>query len=153
MMSDCVNLIPSQTTSESEGATVEFVYETMPLRESKVKPQSWKDIGEQFAVFYASKDDDGVMWCPDCRAVKEIVEETFDKERSPSALIIYVGQKPEWKSPKNEWRQQPWDVQTIPTIVRLRDGERLVDQGPIKEKLKAFVETEPIDDSKVSNQS
>ena len=26
-----------------------------------------------------------------------------------------------WKSPKNEWRQQPWDVQTIPTIVRLRD--------------------------------
>lgn len=26
-----------------------------------------------------------------------------------------------WKSPENEWRQQPWDVQTIPTIVRLRD--------------------------------
>ena len=26
-----------------------------------------------------------------------------------------------WKSPKNEWRQQPWDIQTIPTIARLRD--------------------------------
>ena len=31
----------------------------------------------------------------DCRAVKEIVEETFDKEDAPSALVIYVGQKPE----------------------------------------------------------
>lgn len=28
---------------------------------------------------------------------------------------------PRWKSPKNEWRQQPWDIQTVPTIVRLRD--------------------------------
>ena len=36
----------------------------MPLRESKLKPQSWKDIQEQFAIFYASKDDDGIMWCP-----------------------------------------------------------------------------------------
>jgi len=31
----------------------------------------------------------------DCRAVKEIVEDTFDKDDGPSALIIYVGQKPE----------------------------------------------------------
>ena len=36
----------------------------MPLRESKIKPQSWEDIKEQFAIFYASKDNDGVMWCP-----------------------------------------------------------------------------------------
>jgi len=27
--------------------------------------------------------------------VKEIVERTFDKENVPTALIIYVGQKPE----------------------------------------------------------
>ena len=88
----------------------------MPLRESKIKPRSWEDIGEQFAVFYASKDNGGIMWCPvrspqrkskrssrfvssdrsqDCRAVKDIVEETFDKENAPAALIIYVGQKPE----------------------------------------------------------
>jgi len=125
--------------------TGEFVCETMPLRESKIKPQSWKDIQEQFVIFYASKGDDGIMWCPDCRAVKEIVEDTFDKDDGPSALIIYVGQKPEWKTPENEWRQQPWDIQTIPTIVRLSDGERLVDQGPIKEKLKALVEGEPIE--------
>lgn len=88
----------------------------MPLHESKTKPQSWEDIREQFAIFYASKGDDGVMWCPvrsiavqeiraffcfpdqiprsqDCRAVKEIIEETFDKDHAPTALIIYVGQK------------------------------------------------------------
>jgi len=121
----------------------------MPLRESRTKPQSWEDIGEQFVIFYASKGDDGIMWCPDCRAVKEIVEETFDKEDAPSALIIYVGQKLEWKSPKNEWRLQPWDIQVIPTIVRLRDGERLVDQGPIKDSLKTFVEGKPVDSSQL----
>ncbi|KAF9779048.1 hypothetical protein BJ322DRAFT_1113711 [Thelephora terrestris] len=67
----------------------------MPLCESKIKPKSWGDIEEQFAIFYASKGDDGIMWCPDCRAVKEVVEEIFDKEDAASALIIYVGQKPE----------------------------------------------------------
>lgn len=92
----------------------------MPLCESKIKPQSWEEIKEQFAIFYASKGDDGIMWCPvrwrcysgsgrrwfsiltlfghwfqDCRAVKDLIEETFDKEEAPSALIIYVGQKPE----------------------------------------------------------
>ena len=36
----------------------------MPLHESKIKPSSWEDIEEQFAIFYASKDGDGVMWCP-----------------------------------------------------------------------------------------
>ena len=38
--------------------------ETMPLHEIKIKPQSWEDIKEKFAIFYASKDDDGIMWCP-----------------------------------------------------------------------------------------
>lgn len=36
----------------------------MPLRDSKIKPQSWEEIKEQFVIFYASKDDDGIMWCP-----------------------------------------------------------------------------------------
>jgi len=49
-----------------EGTTGEFFYETMPLRESKIKPQSWKDIEEQFAIFYSSQGDDGIMWCPVC---------------------------------------------------------------------------------------
>jgi hypothetical protein len=36
----------------------------MPLCESKIKPKSWGNIEEQFAIFYASKGDDGIMWCP-----------------------------------------------------------------------------------------
>ena len=42
----------------------EFIYGTMPLHESKTKPRSWEDIKEQFAIFYASKGEDGTMWCP-----------------------------------------------------------------------------------------
>lgn len=38
---------------------------------------------------------------------------------APFFILVFHLQR--WKSPKNEWRQQPWDVQTIPTIVRLRD--------------------------------
>lgn len=107
----------------------------MPIEDAPSTPESWEDIKEPFVIFYASKKD-GVMWCPvsrlasksteiwilqDCRAVEGLVKETFEAEDSPSAIIIYVGQRDEWvdlqisihyvnlvkrwKSPKNQWRQ------------------------------------------------
>jgi len=111
----------------------------MPIRDAPSPPQSWEDIKESFVVFYASRNDDGVMWCPDCRAVEELVKETFEAEDSPSAIIIYVGQRDEWKTSKNRWRQQPWDIQSIPTIVRISDEERLVEGEITKRKLLDFI--------------
>jgi len=110
----------------------------MPIRDAPSTPKSWEDVEDSYVIFYASRGDDGVMWCPDCRAVEDLVKETFEKEGAPSAEIIYVGQREEWKTPKNQWRKHPWNVQSIPTIVRVRDDERLV-EGEIKDRLQDFI--------------
>ncbi|KAI0046607.1 hypothetical protein FA95DRAFT_1606744 [Auriscalpium vulgare] len=97
----------------------------MPLNiaEDPLALGAFADVKEDFAIFYSSRDDKGVMWCPDCRAVEDVVERTFAPPEGPSGLIIYVGQKPEWKTPANYFRGTGWDVQSVPTIVRLRDGQ------------------------------
>jgi len=58
------------------------------------------------------------------------VKNTFTSKGSPSALIVYVGDRPTWKSPSNRFRGEPWRVQSVPTIIKVKDGEevkRLVD--------------------------
>ncbi|KAA1468084.1 hypothetical protein DENSPDRAFT_833275 [Dentipellis sp. KUC8613] len=105
--------------------------------------QSFSDVGEQFLVFYSSRDDAGRMWCPDCRDVEDLVERTFASADGPSALIIYVGQRNEWReTPSNTFRGEPWNVQSIPTIIRVTDSQedsRLV-ENEIPEKLASFVQ-------------
>ncbi|KAI0066495.1 hypothetical protein BV25DRAFT_1390313 [Artomyces pyxidatus] len=93
----------------------------MPLNtaQNPLDLSSFDDIKEQFVIFYSSRDEEGKMWCPDCRAVEDLVERTFSPIGGPSALVIYVGQKPEWKTPDNPFRGPAWDVQSVPTIVRL----------------------------------
>jgi len=110
----------------------------MPLRDATSTPECWEDIEDSYVIFYASRGRDGVMWCPDCRAVEDFVKETFEAEGAPTAEIIYVGQRDEWKTPRNRWRQQPWNIQNIPTIVRVKDNERLV-EGEIEDKLQDFI--------------
>jgi len=112
----------------------------MPLRiaEGPVDPQALKDAAEQYLIFYSSIVD-GKSWCPDCRDVEDLVKETFSSEDSPSALIVYVGDRAEWKSPSNVLRAQPWSLTDIPTIIRLRDRARLVERE-IAGGLAEFVE-------------
>jgi hypothetical protein len=87
----------------------------MPIRETTSIPGVDEVQGTQYLVFYASRDESGIMWCPvslfnrchatyvspmvnpsfkDCRDVEEQVTSAFGPE-GPSALIVYVGQKPE----------------------------------------------------------
>ncbi|TDL28083.1 hypothetical protein BD410DRAFT_835324 [Rickenella mellea] len=55
-----------------------------------------KDIKTGFLIFYSSIDaTTKEMWCPDCRRVEALVDETFGKETSPAATIVYVGQRSE----------------------------------------------------------
>jgi len=61
----------------------------MPIRDAPSTPKSWEDVEDSYVIFYASRGDDGVMWCPDCRAVEDLVKETFEKEGAPSAEIMF----------------------------------------------------------------
>jgi len=106
-------------TSAGPSHVIEFQLSSrMPLTVSEDIPSSF---GTTFLIFYASRDVNGRMWCPDCRDVEEHVKETF--ESSPqTGLIIYVGNKPTWKSPDNRFRQSH-NISSIPTIVRLDNGK------------------------------
>ncbi|KAJ3531998.1 hypothetical protein NM688_g7490 [Phlebia brevispora] len=112
----------------------------MPLRytEDPASLDSVKHVPEQYIIFYSSRDKDGKLWCPvciappagDCRNVEKRVEQKFagSEDGTPSALIVFVGQRPAWKSPSNPFRGEPWKVGSVPTIIRLKDGARLEDE-------------------------
>ncbi|KIJ54230.1 hypothetical protein M422DRAFT_153602, partial [Sphaerobolus stellatus SS14] len=79
-------------------------------------------------IVTASRDGEGRMWCPDCRDVEDLVQKTF-AESQEKGIIIYVGQRAEWKRPANKFRKSH-NIQSVPTIVRFENGKetgRLVD--------------------------
>ena len=90
-----------------------------------------------YKIYYSSRDASGIMWCPDCRAVESQSGVNFQWRRTswvprfclpfiwnacweiPEAEIIYTGQRAEWKSPRNPYRQAPWSVTSVPTILKI----------------------------------
>ncbi|KAJ6621145.1 hypothetical protein B0H10DRAFT_1017224 [Mycena sp. CBHHK59/15] len=113
----------------------------MPL--NVADPASLTDRPEGFLIFYANVVD-GQMWCSDCRAVDDVVRTTFTAPNAPLAVIVYVGNKPEWKALDNVFRVEPFNIKEIPTIIKLREKKeigRLVD-AEIKTGLPAFLENE-----------
>jgi len=116
---------------------------TMPLRVFEaIEPSSLKEVPENYLIFYSSiSESDGKLWCPDCVAVDSTVRKIFGPD-GPAALIVYVGQKAEWKTPNNPFRSEPWNIQSIPTIIKLRDFKetsRLV-ESEINGGLASFVQ-------------
>ncbi|KAM6498688.1 Eukaryotic protein of unknown function (DUF953) domain containing protein [Amanita muscaria] len=114
----------------------------MPLltADSSLDSVALTQVPDQFIVFYSSIVD-GHMWCPDCRDVDQLIQDTFKSEGSPSALIVYVGDRTQWKSPSNIYRAEPWNIQSIPTIVKLKNGSqegRLI-LNEINERLQPFI--------------
>jgi len=96
----------------------------MPLNTAPdpLQLSSYDDIKENFVIFYASRDDSGKMWCPDCRDVEDLIARTFEPADGPSGLIVYVGQRTEWKKDKNVFRSGPWGIRSIPTIVKVENA-------------------------------
>jgi thiol-disulfide isomerase/thioredoxin len=70
-----------------------------------------------FLVVYASLLD-GKSWCPDCRQAEPVFNKVF--ESKPDAVrIVYAGQRAEWKDPANPWRQAPFSVKGVPTLIKV----------------------------------
>jgi len=92
----------------------------MTLREATDGPPTRK---EGFVIFYASRDENQTMWCPDCRVVEADVEKAFERV---DGTVVYVGGRSEWKKRENVYRQSPWRVDGVPTIIRMNEeGEEL----------------------------
>ncbi|KAJ5392458.1 hypothetical protein N7509_007948 [Penicillium cosmopolitanum] len=80
-------------------------------------------------------------WCPDVRAALPHIDTAFAAPDAPTVAMVSVGQKPEWKEPKNVYRSL-WNVNNVPALVRYQrvNGEvvetgRLI-EGQILDKVK-----------------
>ncbi|CAI7578307.1 hypothetical protein N7533_000405 [Penicillium manginii] len=80
-------------------------------------------------------------WCPDVRAALPHIDAAFAAPDAPTVAMVSVGQKPEWKEPKNVYRSL-WNVNNVPALVRYQrvNGEvvetgRLI-EGQILDKVK-----------------
>ncbi|KAH7910441.1 hypothetical protein BJ138DRAFT_1152884 [Hygrophoropsis aurantiaca] len=104
----------------------------MPIRELEYPPSNpalLQHPEEKYLIFYSSRID-GKLWCPDCVAIENKVQEIFGGE-SNSAVVVYVGQKAEYRDPANPFRGEPWNISSIPTIIRLQDGK---EDGRLEER-------------------
>ncbi|KIM70298.1 hypothetical protein SCLCIDRAFT_101513 [Scleroderma citrinum Foug A] len=93
----------------------------MPLEEVELPfdTDSLKNGRNRFIVFFSSRVD-GRLWCPDCVAVEGLVNNTFRPEHGQYyGVLVYVGQKAEWKSENCIFRREPWCITAIPTIMKL----------------------------------
>jgi len=112
----------------------------MPLRVLD-ESSSLEEVPEKYLIFYSTVVD-GVLWCNDCRNADPIIRKVFGPDDGPEGLIIYVGDKVRWRAQVNPFRQEPWDVASIPTIIKRQNSKeiaRLVEDEISEERLPAFV--------------
>ncbi|KAJ5936884.1 hypothetical protein N7466_003334 [Penicillium verhagenii] len=80
----------------------------------------------KFFIAFVSSDDPitSQPWCPDVRAALPHINAAFEAEDAHTVAIVPVGQKPEWRDPKNVYRAD-WNIHNVPALVRFErvDGE------------------------------
>ncbi|XP_020628888.1 thioredoxin domain-containing protein 17-like [Orbicella faveolata] len=91
-------------------------------------------------MFIGSMNESGESWCPDCREVEPVVEAALQQASSDLVFIlVIVGDKPEWKSPENEFRKSEFKLTEIPTIVDYGTDKRLgCEDCKIQDKVDKF---------------
>ncbi|CAJ2502598.1 Uu.00g099920.m01.CDS01 [Anthostomella pinea] len=88
-----------------------------------------------YLAFIASADPaTGQPWCPDVRAALPYLDAAFAGDTRPHLTIIEVGQKPQWKDPKNPFRTK-WNIHNVPALVRYQrvDGAAPAETGRLME--------------------
>ncbi|TAQ84233.1 hypothetical protein B7494_g7439 [Chlorociboria aeruginascens] len=120
----------------------------MPLQTSTALPasiaESLRASSSTTPVFLAVYGSlvDGKSWCGDTVAAEPLVIAKFGGSGALTATVVYAGLRDEWRAEDNPWRQEPFLVTHLPTLIKVTDGkwERLV-EGDVydQEKLDAFV--------------
>ncbi|KAF8847756.1 hypothetical protein BDZ45DRAFT_606958 [Acephala macrosclerotiorum] len=121
--------MPLKVTTETPSAVAEWLKSTA----TPSKPS--------FLVVYASLTN-GRSWCGDCRNAESFVDSKF-ASGVDEVKVVYAGQRDEWRKADNPWRQAPFSVTNLPTLLKVTsDGkwERLV-EGDVynQRKLDTFV--------------
>ncbi|GAA5884565.1 hypothetical protein JCM6882_005301 [Rhodosporidiobolus microsporus] len=83
-------------------------------------PSSTSSSSPHYLIFFSSLDENtGKPWCPDCADVQGEVEKLVPEKQS---TLVFVGSRNEWKTPDNPFRQAPFNVSKIPTIIKVTEG-------------------------------
>ncbi|RFU24550.1 hypothetical protein B7463_g11782, partial [Scytalidium lignicola] len=95
-----------------------------------------------YVVVYSSVTG-GSFWCGDCRRAEAFVNAKFANAAPETVKVVHAGQRDEWRAKDNAWRQKPFSVTAIPTIIKATGKgnlERLVEADVYDQaKLDAFV--------------
>ncbi|KAF7563750.1 hypothetical protein G7046_g406 [Stylonectria norvegica] len=89
----------------------------MPLIDSDTPPAT---NDTHYIAYFASGEP---SWCPDCRDAVPALKTVFEGAKKPTAYIVRVGTRPEWQgNSKNKYRQAPYNIRGVPTVVRIENG-------------------------------
>ncbi|KAF2422212.1 hypothetical protein EJ08DRAFT_483972 [Tothia fuscella] len=121
--------MPLGVSSDDTGALVDF------LEKTTSRPS--------FLIIYASpRPSDGLMWCGDCRRAEPLISEKFSKG-STNVRTVYAGTEVEWRTLTNPYRQPPFSIEKLPTILKVYENgwHRLVEEHCYdQQKLDDFVD-------------
>ncbi|KAK1593347.1 uncharacterized protein LY79DRAFT_514688 [Colletotrichum navitas] len=121
--------MPIITTKEPASA----IAESLKAEASAAKPA--------YLVVYASHRN-GRSWCGDCTAAEPYIEKKFGGNEL-TVRVVYAGLPEEWRTKENPWRQAPFNVTNLPTLIKVsgeKKWEKLVEADVYdQEKLDAFV--------------
>ncbi|KAJ3521685.1 hypothetical protein NM208_g13179 [Fusarium decemcellulare] len=99
----------------------------MPLIDADTPPTT---DDTHYVVYFASGEP---SWCPDCRDAVPALQSVFGSDSAPTAHIVRVGSFAEWKgNPKNKYRNAPYNIQGVPTVVRVEHGKEVARLGDIE---------------------
>lgn len=91
----------------------------MPLIDVEAPPTS---TDTHYVVYFASPENGQSSWCPDCRNALPALQNVFGADSAPSAYLVQVGVRSEWKgNPNNKWRAEPFNISGVPTIVKVEN--------------------------------
>lgn len=91
----------------------------MPLIDVEAPPTS---TDAHYVVYFASPENGQSSWCPDCRNALPALKNVFGADSAPSAYVIQAGTRAEWRgNPNNKWRNAPYNIDCLPTIVRVEN--------------------------------
>ncbi|KAH9816148.1 hypothetical protein DFH28DRAFT_1125587 [Melampsora americana] len=108
-----------------------------------------------FIIFYSSHNsNNGQMWCKDCVRFQENLIDFFKNEKyqtlQDQLIYVYVGEQDQWRSSDNVYKQSPWSITKLPTILKISPDEK-----PLHERVSPFdsrlVEDEANDQEKLLN--
>ncbi|KAJ3323355.1 hypothetical protein HDV06_001875 [Boothiomyces sp. JEL0866] len=108
--------------------TITAMVEIIRVPEFKLKEavEKQKAASKLFVLFYASEDEHGVSWCPDCVKAMPLIRQTLQAKVPNSTLLeAAAGDRPTYRTMENHpYKTDPvLQLKYVPTLLEYLNGE------------------------------